>query len=77
VELDRGSWPVPAVFEVMRGIGNVSEHEMHRTFNMGVGMVVVCAPQDAASIEAHLRGRGEDVYTIGRVVAGSREVRLV
>jgi phosphoribosylformylglycinamidine cyclo-ligase len=77
VEIDRGSWPIPPIFEVMRQIGNVSEHEMYRTFNMGVGMVVVCSPQDAAALEAHLKSQSENVYTIGRVVAGSRQVKLV
>jgi phosphoribosylformylglycinamidine cyclo-ligase len=77
VEIERGSWAVPAVFEVMREIGNVSEHEMHRTFNMGVGMVVVCAEADAPAVEAHLRSLGEASRRIGRVVAGAREVRLV
>jgi len=77
VEIDRGSWPVPPLFEVMREIGNVSEHEMHRTFNMGVGMVVVCSPGDAASVESHLAASGEAAHRIGRVVAGSRGVALV
>src|SRR5918998_439951 len=44
VELKRDSWPVPPIFEVMQELGNVAEPEMYRTFNMGVGMVVICAP---------------------------------
>jgi phosphoribosylformylglycinamidine cyclo-ligase len=49
---------------------------MHRTFNMGVGMVVVCAPADALSVKTHLDNLGETCYTIGRVTRGAREVIL-
>jgi len=67
---------VPALFEAMRELGNVSEPEMHRTFNMGVGMVVICSPADALVVKAHLDGLGETCYTIGRVTEGGREVVL-
>jgi phosphoribosylformylglycinamidine cyclo-ligase len=77
VEIERGAWPVLPVFEVMREIGNVAEAEMHRTFNMGVGMVIVCTPADAEVIKAHLAARGESCYEIGCVVEGSRQVTLV
>jgi phosphoribosylformylglycinamidine cyclo-ligase len=58
----------------MQEIGNVSDAEMFRTFNMGVGMVVVASPQDAERIKAHLSEQGEAVYEIGRVTEGNREV---
>jgi phosphoribosylformylglycinamidine cyclo-ligase len=73
VEIKRGSWPQLPVFTLMQRIGNVSETEMHRTFNMGVGMVVICAKQDAATIRSHVEARSEKVYEIGRVVAGAGE----
>ena len=76
VEIERGAWPVPPVFRVMQEIGNVAEAEMHRAFNMGVGMVVICAPADADSVKTHLDNLGETCYTIGRVGAGRREVAL-
>ena len=72
VEIDKGSWPVLPVFTLMQRIGNVSELEMHRTFNMGVGMVIVCAPSDVERIEAHLK----ESYRIGNVVSGNREVSI-
>ncbi|HEX8355097.1 MAG TPA: phosphoribosylformylglycinamidine cyclo-ligase [Pyrinomonadaceae bacterium] len=75
-EVDRGSWPVPPVFKLMQEIGNVAESEMHRTFNTGVGMVVICSPSDAAAVEKHLDGLGEKAYPIGRVVAGGRDVKI-
>jgi phosphoribosylformylglycinamidine cyclo-ligase len=76
VEIDRGSWPVPPVFEVMRELGNVAEAEMHRTFNMGVGMVVICADADAPAVKSHLKQLDEPCYEIGRVVNGDRTVEL-
>ena len=76
VEIDKGTWPVLPVFNLMQRIGNVSEAEMYRTFNMGVGMVVVCAPQDGETVKAHLEQRGDSVYQIGRVTKGNREVSI-
>ena len=73
VKIDKGSWPIPALFELLRRLGNVSESEMYRTFNMGVGMVIVCSSADAAAIKKHL---GEECYAIGEVVTGNREVLI-
>src|SRR3954463_1542272 len=67
VQIERGSWPVPPVFKVMQELGNVAEAEMHRTFNMGVGMVVICSESDADTVRYHLDSPGQ-CHTIGRVV---------
>ena len=77
VEIRRGAWPVLPVFELMQRIGNVAESEMYRTFNMGVGMIIICAADESPRIAAHLRERGEAFYEIGRVVEGARQVRLI
>jgi phosphoribosylformylglycinamidine cyclo-ligase len=77
VEIKRGSWPPLPVFTLMQRIGNVSETEMHRTFNMGVGMVVICAGADAQAIRTHVEARGEKIFDIGRAVAGARTVEFV
>src|SRR5688500_15512126 len=74
-EIDRGSWPVPPVFKLMQEIGNVADAEMHRAFNMGVGMVVICSPADAEAVRYHFDSPGE-CFQIGRVVEGAREVKL-
>jgi len=74
VHVRRETWPVLPIFKLMREIGQVSDAEMYRTFNMGVGMVVVAAPQDAEMIKAHFHERGEAVYEIGRVTEGNHEV---
>ena len=76
VEIDKGSWPVLPVFTLMQRIGNVSEREMYRTFNMGVGMVIVCAPQNAETVKSDLKQQGESVFEIGRVSEGNRGVSI-
>jgi phosphoribosylformylglycinamidine cyclo-ligase len=72
VEIKRGSWIEPPIFELMQKLGNVSETEMFRTFNMGIGMVIVCSQFDAETI-AHQIGHG---YDIGEIVMGNNEVRI-
>ena len=72
VQIERGSWPIPPLFELLRKLGNVSDPEMYRTFNMGVGMVIVCASDNVEMIEAHLK----ESYRIGNVAPGNREVSI-
>jgi phosphoribosylformylglycinamidine cyclo-ligase len=77
VEIRKGSWPVLPVFELMKQLGNVSEPEMYRTFNMGVGMVIVCAPEHVERIREYVQERESECYEIGRVVSGNHEVSLL
>jgi len=72
VEMTRGSWPELPIFGLMQKLGNVPDHEMFRTFNMGIGMVVICSQFDAEQI-AHQIGHG---YDIGRVVKGEKAVLI-
>jgi len=74
VVLRSGSWPVPAVFDVIAREGDVSFEEMHRVFNMGIGMVVFAAPEDVARISRVWTEAGQRWYTIGDVKAGRRGV---
>ena len=76
VKIDKDSWPIPPLFELMRRLGNVSEREMYRTFNAGLGMVIICSTNDAEAVASHLRSQGETVYEIGNVVTGNREVLI-
>lgn len=68
VEIERGSWNIPALFEVIQELGQVSDAEMYHVFNMGVGMVIAVSPQDAKSIRPSEFG----LYPqpIGRVIEG-------
>jgi len=77
VEIRRGSWPVLPIFNVMQGLGNIDDAEMYRTFNMGVGMVVVCDGSNASLIKAHVDSCSEACYEIGRITRGDRRVAVV
>jgi len=72
--IERGSWPIPPLFDYMQREGNVEQHEMFRTFNMGIGIVAVVAAADAARLEAHLETLGETGYRIGEIVEGDGTV---
>ena len=74
--IDAGSWELPVVFKKLQEWGNVAWHEMYNTFNMGIGMILVVAPEDADAVRAHLTAAGEGFYTIGEIVAGKGEVTL-
>ena len=73
-EITRGSWPVLPVFRLLQRLGNVAEAEMFRTFNMGIGMAVVCGPGHAATVKSHIESTGEACYEIGRIEKGDRRV---
>jgi phosphoribosylformylglycinamidine cyclo-ligase len=77
VEIRKDSWPVLPVFRVMQRIGSVSEVEMFRSFNMGVGMVIVCSGEQVRALEAHFDQRNEKAYRIGRVIPGDQVVSFV
>jgi phosphoribosylformylglycinamidine cyclo-ligase len=70
-QLRRGSWEVPPLFRLIQKAGDVPDEEMVRTFNMGLGMVVVVAAGDLHDVEHSLERRGEPSFVIGRVVAGA------
>jgi phosphoribosylformylglycinamidine cyclo-ligase len=72
VVLRSGSWPVPPVFEVIEREGGVSFEEMHRVFNMGIGMVVIIAPEDLPRVAKIWNDAGRRFYAVGNVVSGSR-----
>lgn len=63
--IDGKSWQRGELFGWLQKTGGVSNEEMHRTFNSGIGMVIVVAPQDAAEVATHLRTNGETVHPIG------------
>ena len=65
------------VFETLRTAGQVEDAEMFRTFNMGIGYVVIVPSATAETAARILRGAGEQVARIGEIVAGERGVELV
>ena len=68
VEIDADGWTMPTIFKMLQRWGNVDWHEMFRTFNCGIGMILIVAPKDAARIMEDSNERGEDVIQLGRVV---------
>jgi len=70
-----GSWPVPAIFRVIKEKGNVPVNDMKRTFNMGIGFILVVSEKEAGDAVGLLKDAGFDSYVIGTVVKGKKEVR--
>lgn len=70
------SWPKPMIFDLLQGWGQVAWPEMYRTFNMGIGMILVVAESEAPAIHRALSDAGELCYSIGKVVAGESVVQL-
>ncbi|MGH9766664.1 MAG: phosphoribosylformylglycinamidine cyclo-ligase [Blastocatellia bacterium] len=75
--INEGSWPVLPVFDLMRKIGDVPREEMLRTFNLGIGMVVIVSPQSLQLVEDKFNNSRQEFYMIGEVVDGNRQVRFV
>jgi phosphoribosylformylglycinamidine cyclo-ligase len=72
--IDRGSWPVPPVFPWLQKLGEVDDDEMHRVFNMGIGLALVVSPFYAESIRAQLAASALASWPIGRTIASSQQV---
>ncbi|MBP8305090.1 MAG: phosphoribosylformylglycinamidine cyclo-ligase [Phycisphaerae bacterium] len=71
-----GSWPIPPIFSFLQARGPVDEEEMVRVFNMGIGFVMIVAPDFADSIAAKLARHGEKVFRLGAIARGTRRVVL-
>ena len=67
---------IPSIFALLRDAGGVSEADMLRTFNMGVGMTLVVAAESAEAVSTHLRDRDCDAYAIGEITAGDKDVKF-
>ncbi len=76
VEVDTATWPEPLIFGLLKEWGGVAKAEMFRTFNMGIGMILVVSAESAPAIQAELAARNEKSYIIGQVTAGERQVKL-
>lgn len=74
-EVDLGTWPIPPVVRFACEQANLSEAEALKTFNMGLGMVLIVDPAVAEAVEAALAVAGEETYRVGRIVAGEGEVQ--
>ncbi|OAM51770.1 phosphoribosylformylglycinamidine cyclo-ligase [Methylovorus sp. MM2] len=66
-EVKKTGWQLPPLFSWLQAQGNVTDDEMYRTFNCGIGMVVIVSAQDAAAAKALLTTEGEQVFEIGHI----------
>jgi len=76
VEVNTEAWSKPQIFELVQQWGNVAWPEMYRTFNMGIGMILVVPQSEVTAVQEDLTARGETSYVIGHVTAGPREAVL-
>ena len=75
--LVKGSWPQSELFGWLQRTAGIDDHEMNRTFNNGIGMVVVVAPEHADATAATLRAQGETVYAIGQIAPRGDDAAVV
>ena len=76
-QIDRSRWTVPPLFQWLQRSGDVPDDDMLRTFNMGIGLTIVCTPALADTIVEDLRTRHEEAIVIGEIVRGDRNVQYV
>ena len=75
--IDRSKVRLLPVFEEIQKVGNISEHDMFNTFNMGVGMIAIVSEQDVDKALATLKEAGEDAYVIGQVQEGQQGIEIL
>ena len=74
--IKKDSYPVPALFDLIQKNGNIEEHMMYNTFNMGVGMVLAVDPADADKTVAAVNAAGEEAFILGKAVSGEKGVTI-
>jgi len=74
-ELER-TWPVPRIFSEIQRLGDIDDDEMARVFNLGLGMVLLVAPDAADAALRVLFGAGQEARVVGRIVEGTGRVQL-
>ena len=75
--IKKKNWEIPDIFNFLMEQGNISEHEMFRVFNMGIGMAVIADKKDSAKILDILYSAGEKPLEIGIITKGSKEVEII
>jgi len=75
VEIQKGSWPILPVFDVIQSLGDIDQDEMFRSFNMGIGLVFIVDPSNMNKINKALRAL-TPIYEIGSVICGNKKVML-
>jgi phosphoribosylformylglycinamidine cyclo-ligase len=75
--ITNGSWPIPSIFKKIQRRGGIKETEMFRTFNMGVGMVLVLSPRSVGRALTVLAALGQKAWDIGELIEGNNTVEIV
>ncbi len=75
--IQRANVRVLPIFDLIAKEGNISEHDMFNTFNMGAGMSIVVAPEDADKALAILQEQGEDAYVLGTITEGTEKIQIL
>ncbi len=76
LKIDKNSYKVPAIFNLIAKKGNIPERDMYNTFNMGIGMSIIVSEKEAQKAIEILNEAGEEAYLIGEVVEGSKEILI-
>ena len=74
--IKKDSYPVPALFDLIQKNGNIEEHMMYNTFNMGLGMVIAVNPEDVETTMKAIEDAGDKCYVVGNIVEGDKGVDL-
>ena len=76
-QIQKDSYPVPPIFRLLAEKGQVEEHVMYNTYNMGIGMIVAVNPEDVDTAMRAIKDAGEQPYIIGHIESGKKEVQLI
>ena len=71
--IDRSSWPVPEIFQIIKRKGNIATKEMYTTFNMGIGMVLIVRAKDSKNVQNFLTKQKIKSWEIGKIVKGGQQ----
>jgi len=75
--IHRDKWQIPTIFEIIRKNGSVPDDEMFKVFNMGIGMTLIVAPEEAEEVKAVLVKKREKAYRIGEIIAGKKGIEII
>ena len=75
--IQKDSYPVPPIFKLLAEKGQVEEHVMYNTYNMGIGMIVAVNPEDVDTAMRAIEAAGEKPYIIGHIESGKKQVQLI
>ncbi len=74
--INKKTWNIPPIFELIKKLGNIEERDMFNTFNMGIGMILSVNENDVDSIIKSIQEEKEEAFIIGSIVEGEKEVQI-